>query len=319
MMYNKIYHLLLFRLIQAKRMLDSVGYLLFFVFLIIAFGLGMSLFSQLLSVNKWWSLAGITVLIGMIEYYRDDKLFLLTTFENKRWLSLHLITEYFFLFLPILIFQVLYQQYLVTVSLIALIVLMGYISSQVLPIMKNLYKKEVKIIPLDYFEVKFAVESNPTLYLLIWVLGLLTYFHIGFYLFWLFIIIVMSQQFFVANESKDMLHWQTRFVLIKIIKYITLFSIIIAFPTLLAFVLHTEHWALTIYGVLCLYVAVFLAIAMKYAGYHPLKAINQSSTISSVFTILIIIPGGAFITLMYAFVHYFKAEKNIKSLYAPHR
>lgn len=315
-MQYKIVNLLLLRLLQCKRILDSVGYLLLIIFLLVVAGIGVTALSNLITINRWWSNLAIIALFLLIEYQRKDKAFLQSVFENRTKLRLYLALEYLIISFPILIAQILLGHLNVAIIIFALPFMFGYISSMYLSAIKSTTKREIWIIPLKFFELKFVVESSPIFYLMVWILGFLSVLHIGAFLFWLFILVTLVQQFFIAYETKDMIHWHPYFVFSKVRMYLRLVTIIIAMPTCLVLFLNITYWPLIVYGLAGLSISIFLAISLKYSNYTPLRSNGQISSLASLFTLFIIIPGGAFITLVYALWNYFKAEKNLKSLYA---
>ncbi|MBL0098987.1 MAG: hypothetical protein IPP49_02180 [Saprospiraceae bacterium] len=109
---------------------------------------------------------------------------------------------------------------------------------------------------------------------------------------------------------------ENTFCKIKNIFFHKIFSGIIAIPFLLGTIFHGEMTALLLYGVLCLYAAIALNIALKYHQYTPLYPNGRSQNISGILTMLMLLPGGVIITFSYAIWKYFSAEQNLKSLYA---
>jgi hypothetical protein len=315
-MIQKSINLLALRALQCKRILDSVGYLLLFVFIIVGIGIGLSAFANALLWDKWWSLIGFLGFYISIEKIRKDKLFLKSVFISRTNLALYLGLEYTLVSLPLVIAQFSFGNFYVAISILCTAMLSGYVATFLGNDIKSEVKSEVKIIPLTYFELKFAVESAPISYLIFWLIGFLSFMHIGVFLFWIFMVIISIQNIFMAFETRDMLHWRPSFVWCKFLLYAKVFTIITFIPTLLAFIFHFEDWPILVYGISCMYVSLLLALAFKYASYSPMRAIGQTSTIASIFVIFMVIPGGVLISLAYGMIKYFKAENNIKSLYA---
>lgn len=316
MMSSKILQLLSLRLLQSKRILDSVGYLLLIVFCLVIVGIFASALSNLLLINRWWAIIAFLVMYFSIERYRSDKSFLRSIFIGQCRLGFFLGLEYLLLTTPLIVAQLILGNWMVVLALIGSALLGGFTSTYLKHEIKSGVKTELSQIPLDYFEFKFVVESAPYTSLCIWLFGLLSYLHIGLYLIWILLLIMLLQTFFLFQESRDMLHWHPNFLMTKFKKYIGITSLVTLLPTIMTLVFHSDSMLIIFYALFCLFTGLFMTLVFKYASYTPLRPMSQVSSIASVFIILMIIPGGAIITLVYAIFKYYKAEKNLKSLYA---
>jgi len=315
-MLQKVCALLRLRFFQLKRMLDSVGYVLLAVFVVSFIGIFTMALSNILSFNKWLLIPASFLLLIFVDYNRKDKVFLKTIFYSTKKMILFSSLEYIGILSPFIIFQVIRHQYLLSLCVIAMAFTVAILSTFIIKPVKSSVKKELSFIPIKYFELKFAVESAPFTYFIIWSAGLFSFLHIGFFLFWIFIILNFIPQLFNSFESRDMLHWRPKYLAHKFISYSLIFFVIISIPTLITIIYHSEKIILVIYALVCVFVSILLALAIKYENYTPIMSSAHISSISSFLIFLMILPGGVLITLSYAVQKYFKAEKNIKSLYA---
>ena len=316
MMTSKVGELLLLRLRQIWRILSSIGGVLLIVFIIVSAGIFFHLSATILSLPAWTTWIGVLLLCLFLDLARKDKPFLKTIFSKQSSISMYVATEYIIIALPFIVFHLYFGQYQVALWTILACMFLGWLSPHIVLKAFSANKKSVSFLPLHLFELKFMVEKSPVLWMLFWCTGLLTIIHPGFFIFWLFLLALALPEMFGPFESKDMLHWKTHFVRSKIFSFIKFFSGIIAIPFLLGTIFHGEMTALLLYGVLCLYAAIALNIALKYHQYTPLYPNGRSQNISGILTMLMLLPGGVIITFSYAIWKYFSAEQNLKSLYA---
>lgn len=315
-MLTKVRALFHLRILQIKRILDAVGYLLLAVFAVSFVGIFAIALSNILSINKWGLIPTCFLLLVFVDFYRKDKDFLKTIFYGTKKMMLFLSIEYTVILFPFIVFHLIRQHYILSLSVVAIALTVATLSTFIIKPAKISIKKEISWIPIKYFELKFAAESAPFSYLIIWLAGLFSFLHIGFFLFWIFLILNVIPQIFSAFESREMLHWIPKFVAHKFMSYSLIFFIIISIPTLIAVIYHSEKIGIIIYALVCVFVSILLALVIKYESCTPVMFSTHVSSISSFLILLMILPGGVIITLSYALQKYFKAEKNIKSLYA---
>jgi hypothetical protein len=308
--------LLHFRLLQFKRLIDSVGYLLIFVFLLCIVGILASIFSKVIDVSSWWSLFAAVLLCYSVIQYRNDKNFLLSIFHDKMRLSFYYFVENLLLIFPLLAFQFWFSHFLIVLSLIGIAILMAVAATFFSESFVTNYKVSFGWIPLRYFELKFAVESRPYTSALIYSIGLLSLAHIGFYILWAFILINCIIMVFLPIESMPMIHWKTKFVANKILDYSKVMLIATVPFFVLALVKNIDKWPLILYIIFCIWNTVFMAISLKYANYNPLHAKRMVNSIESIMMLLMFLPGGAIVVFGFNIYNYFLAEKNLKSYYA---
>ena len=105
MILNKFTSLLRLRLSQIRRMLQSVGWVLLSVFLVISVGISFPLLNNILKASHWWSFPGGLIIIIVLDVYRKDKLFLRTIFRDHKTLLVYLAVEYTLVTMPIWLYQ----------------------------------------------------------------------------------------------------------------------------------------------------------------------------------------------------------------------
>lgn len=315
MILNKFTYLLRLRFYQIRRMLQSVGWVLLSVFLVISVGISFPLLNNILEASHWWSFPGCLIIIIVLDVYRKDKLFLRTIFRDHKTLLVYLAVEYTLVTMPIWLYQLfnnLETAFIVLMSCWLVAWLSRYFTNRE----HTSTKKTLKFIPISLFELKFFIERNPISWSLFWLTGVTSMIHIGIYIFWMFILLMSIPELFRYYESRDMLHWKNGFVFDKIRKYTTVFFLITLVHTLTAFFFHTDMYLVVLYLNLCLFSVIILNIVMKYAGYSPLFHAGAVSNINGILTIIMLFPGGVIITIGYSMWKYFEAEKNLKTFYA---
>ena len=315
MIRNKFIFLLRLRLYQILRTLQSVGWGLLSIFLIISVGIFFPLLNNILKASHWWSVPGSMTIIIILDLYRKDKLFLHTIFRDHKTLLVYLVVEYTLVTMPIWFyhwFNDLKTSFIVLMSCWPMAWLSRYFTNRE----HTSTKKTLKFIPISLFELKFFIERNPISWSLFWLTGVTSMIHIGIYIFWMFILLMSIPEMFRYYESRDMLHWKNGFVFDKIRKYTIVFFLLTSVHTLTAFFFHHDMYLVVLYLNLCLFSAIILSIVMKYAGYSPIFHAGAVSNINGILTLIMLFPGGVIITLGYSIWKYFEAEKNLKTLYA---
>ncbi|MBK8052585.1 MAG: hypothetical protein IPK35_04700 [Saprospiraceae bacterium] len=315
-MKNKLISLLTLRFRQVFRLLSTVGWGLGLVFLFVGIGIFFPALNNILGFDSLYSVIFTGVLIFSLDYIRKDKLFLMSIFPNRRHVQLFVMIEYFILTLPILIFQGFIGHYTLIFFIISTCILIGIISPAIKPKTTGSNKIALHFIKVKYFEFKFHVESGGVLWIIIWLLGFVSYFHIGFYIFWIFVISMMLPEMFRPYESREMLYWRQDFLQDKVLSYIFLFLLFVGLQTLTTLIFHFDTIWIILYCIICLMTAILMNISIKYAGYTPIHSSGFGQNTSGLLTMLMILPGGVLITMVYCMIKYFRAKYNLQSLYA---
>ncbi len=314
-MYLKFIALLHLRICQIWRLIRSVGAGLLLVFLVISTGIIFPLVDNILKLPQSMSVAGAILILGMADYSRKDKIFLRPIFQSRRILTLYIFIEYSLLTSPLWIFQCI-QGNLYGILILLSCAVAGWLSPMYFQPLKATSKKSIPFISLEYFEAKFHLEKHPIFWVFFWLLSLSGILHIGFYLAWVFVLILSLPEMFRPFEAREMIHWHNRYVLKKIIRYLLFFTIATIIPITLTFIMHPEMYALLIYSYLSLITGVALNLVIKYSTYTPVFHAGYMTNVTGILSFILLIPGGILITLGFIIWKYFHAEKNIKHIYA---
>ena len=166
------------------------------------------------------------------------------------------------------------------------------------------------------FELRFFAEKLGVLTFVFIIFGFLSFIHIGVFVVWIVLFCLTLPEVFKWNESREMIHFQSNFVIKKVQSYLLTMGKIILLPSLLVLVLFPEMWYFSVYLIFCLFTTVFLTISFKYAMFTTVFDSSAASNVVLLMLLLMFLPGGVLITLVYAIIQYIKAEKNMKLLYA---
>ena len=315
-MSSRIITLLKLRMRQSVRMVSTVGWSLGLIFLFVSIGILFPAFDRIVRFEAWYSVIFCVILLFTIGYIRKDTFFLISIFTRRRLLHIYLTFENVLVTLPFWIFQFSIGQY-VNGALIFFVCLLSSFASPAMDIRDaSVSKKSLSFIKLTYYEFKFYIEGSSYLSMLLWFVGFISFFHIGFYIFWIFVILMMLPEVFRQYENRDMLHWHENFIRNKILSYIGLFLLVIALQSVTALIFHFDKFWILMYCIVCLMTAIFMNISIKYAGYTPMYSSRYGQNTSGILTMLMIIPGGVLIVIAYSLIKYFKAKSNLQSLYA---
>lgn len=315
-MGKKIVNLIFLRLNQIKRLTQSVGFLLILLFFICVVGIAAAAIQSLLKLNIWWLIGAEFFILMLLSFGRKDRSFLFTIFESRTALILYNFVENILLILPFVIFHLIKGHFYT----VLLMVLIGFIAACIAAFIPekadSATKKEIQLIPLQYFELKFLAEKSPMSAYLFCFLGLFAFFYISVLLIWIFLMISIIVAVFTPYEPMEMIHFEPKFVLKKMISYTKILTIVVLIPFIISILFHPEHWLVASYALICVYLALYLAISAKYAAYTPLRALRYPTVSESIIVMLMLIPGGAIIAASFTCLKYIKAENNLKTLYA---
>lgn len=313
---QKAFALLKLRLSQGYRMLDSVGWLLVFIFLFTIIGVGLQFIETLVNLQAYMSLVLSFLLLMFLDYARPDKPFLSSIFQSYVSLVSYLWLEYVLILFPIIICQCWIANYFVGFGLVLIAILVAALSPLHRRYEFTHVKQTIKWIPIHNFELRFFAEKLGILTFAFITLGFLSFIHIGIFVIWIVLFCLMMPEVFKWNESREMVYYQTNFVWKKVQSYMMTVGKIVLLPSLIVMVLFPEMWYLSIYLILCLFTTVFLTISFKYAMFTTVFDSSAASNVVLLLQLLMFLPGGVLITLVYATIQYVKAEKNMKLLYA---
>jgi hypothetical protein len=313
---QKTFALLKLRLSQGYRMLDSVGWLLVFIFLFTIIGVGLQFLQTLVNLQAFMSLVLSFLLLIFLDYARPDKSFLSSIFQSYLSLVSYLWVEYVLILLPIIFYQYWIGNYFVGFGLVLVAILVAALSPLHLRSEFTHVKRMIKWIPIHNFEIRFFAEKLGVLTFVFIILGFLSFIHIGVFVVWIVLFCLTMPEVFRWHESREMVHYRANFVWKKVQSYMLTVVKLVLIPSLIVMILFPEMWYFSIYLIICLFTTIFLSISFKYAMFTTVFDSSAASNVVLLLLLLMFLPGGVLITLIYAIIQYIKAEKNMKLLYA---
>ncbi|MEO1257891.1 MAG: hypothetical protein AAFZ15_03810 [Bacteroidota bacterium] len=316
---SKVLTILLLRLKQGWRATLEVGVVLVLFALLITFGLAIQILVALQEMG--WSTIGQLSFAGILSVHaaRKDLLFLQSICSNRWTFKSVLASEYLLLLSPLILLYACSEQWWHVLSIFTSTLLFVALAHLIPVSRKRPIKKSLHFIPLDTFEIKSRVEKAPLLFILIYALGFLTFFHVAFFPISIIIMSAFLVDTFKYLEPVPLVHWKKNFVGLKIKRNLG-FLLLIFLPPFLTCLLF--QWAfiwVAIYAMIILITVTILAICFKYANYSPLYAELASSNTMSLLLLLSFLPGFILITIGYSIFLYFKAKKNMEYYFGEKR
>lgn len=297
-------------------MLDNVGWLLVLIFLFTIIGVGLQFLQTMVNLQAYMSLVLSFLLLAILDYLRPDKIFLSSIFQSYLPLVLYLWIEYVLILIPITIYQCWIGNYFFGLGLVLVALIVACLSPYHRISEFTHVKQTFTWLPSHNFELRFFAEKLGILYYGFILFGLLSFLHIGVFAVWIVLFCLMLPEVFKWNESREMVHFQSKFVRKKVQSYLLTIGKLILLPSLMVFVLFPEMWYFSFYLIFCLFTTVFLTISFKYAMFTTVFDSSAASNIGLLLLLLMFLPGGVLITFIYATIQYVKAEKNMHLVYA---
>jgi len=300
---------------QLFRLLSNTGFALIVIALLLTIGATVPLIQRILSLPSYTAILFSLISIIVIHQKRPDSDFLKTIFYSKRSLKKLYAIEYILLSMPIAIFQLFNGHYSIFLSVIAI----PFIISQFRPFRNSSKNKKpinFNIIPLDLFEIKFAVERRWLLYSLVYVVSFLSTIHISFIILSLFGYCMLVLEAFGENEGPEMLLWNHNFLLQKWFRYAKITVMLYFTPISIGILSYPDQAFLFAYLFSFVMVHLFMVISFKYSNYNPLFKSQGNNSILALIFILSIFPGAILISFPFGIHHYFKAKNHLNRIYA---
>ena len=312
-----IQNLLLLRFKQLHRMFSETGYLLILFVLIVTLGLtsgGLVYFLQQ-SLSVICGVFGFLLLI--IHYKRKDRFFIQQLLQRRQDRVLLYFLENLLGLLPFILLFGFGHSLMVGISLVFLALLPGLLDPYLPAAKLTNWKGRFTILPLRWFELRFFIEMNPVAFWFCVLVFCLSFTHWLVFPIACFLLQLCLGALFAYMESREMIKWEKSFVLKKILSYFGLIQILVMPFMLLSMFLFPEHWYIPLLGELLLFTTLILLIGYKYKEYHPERVIlGSGSSVIAIYVLLMYVPGFVIISLIYALICYFKAEKKMRLYYA---
>jgi hypothetical protein len=256
------------------------------------------------------------LLLIFLDYARPDKSFLSSIFQSYLSLVSYLWVEYVLILVPIIFYQCWIGNIFVGFGLVLVALLVASLSPLHRRSEFTHIKQTLKWIPIHNFELRFFAEKLGVMTYVFIILGFLSFIHIGVFVVWIVLFCLTMPEVFRWHESREMVHYRANFVWKKVQSYMLTVGKLVLLPSLIVMILFPEMWYFSIYLIFCLFTTIFLTLSFKYAMFTTVFDSSAASNVVLLLLLLMLIPGGAFITLIYAIIQYVKAEKNMKLLYA---
>ena len=271
-----------------------------------------------MAIPAYAALIFTPIFIGAIDVKRKDKIFLKNVFSSWQQVGFYCGTEYFLHLIPLIIFQISKGNWAVSLGIAAVCFLIGLLSPYIRTIDSSGYKKNITLIPLQLFELKFFIEKNKMTVLMVLFFAFLGVIHYGFFLVGIFLFIVLLPEVFKFTEPLSMVKMEKNFTLKKIMQYLKYMLPLWLIPTILTFIFAQCPIWLILYCLFCLTVSLILSVGYKYANYSGVYSYLPSSNTISLMVLLLVIPAGVLVTFAFSIYYLLKAEKNMQSFYAVH-
>lgn len=311
---KQINHLLALRLRQCYRILSEIGFLLAIVAVFAIAGAGLQALENAFSMDALISIPACVLIVLSIDLYRQDKSFLMTIFNTRTKLSTYLSIEYTLLTLPITIYQIINQEYIIAFLILILIQIYSLVSTYLVKAPLSGYKKPILYIPTSIFELKFFIEKQKIACFVVLTLLFLGSIHISLWVLGIALLMGMIPEIFAYKEPIEMTKFQDGFINKKIGSYLLIFTSILFIPTFLTWLTSGMSIWIFLYGIVAILVALTISISIKYEHYYGLRSKVPSKTSTSIIIFLMLLPGFIIVTLGYAIMKYIKANKQIKNL-----
>jgi len=297
-------------------MVDRVGWLLFIIFLFVVLGVGLQFLQTLLKLPAYTSILFSFVVLAFIDFSREDKVFLSSVFQSYSSLVRYIWIENLILVLPVIIYQCMIKNFTFGSGIALATLLVSLFSPMFRKSELTHAKRSIPWLPMHTFELRFFGEKLGFIALGYLVFGIFSFWHIGVYAVWILLFCFTLPEVFKWNESREMVHWLPNFVMNKVINNLFVIGKLVLMPTLVAIIFHPDMWYFTAYLIFCLFTTILLSISFKYTTFTTVFEASIASNVVFLMLMLMLLPGGALITIIYAIFQYFKAEKNMNLLYA---
>ncbi len=311
---HQLKSLLTLRFIQIGRFTKHTGIGIIILALFVLTGSILGGIESLMEVNQMYSFLGVGLVILVIDWKRNDKHFISQIFGNSLSNALYISLEYLLLISPLIVYKVFNGQYLIALGLILITFLFGGISSHLQKPQNQGYKKSLKFIPLEYFELKFFVEKQKISFMVIISLLLLGVVHISLWILGIVLLMSFIMEMFAAQEPMEMINWRPRLVFHKIMGYFKVALPVLIVSSLLTYLRSDLSFLVFIYGISVILTAISLAIANKYSEYYGLTHKVSSTMPMTIIAFFMFIPGFIIVTIGYTIIKYNKAESQMKRI-----
>lgn len=277
------------------------------------------IFSALQNILSTSSLGAILLsfmILSSIEIKRKDTFFLKSIFDSRQKLIVYKLIENLIIVLPIIVFQSILFNLDIVVYIIGICAIFPFIPFHLISSKENERKRELNIIPLQLFEVKFYFERQILTVTFFWLLLLLGSIHISLWIIGILFICMLPGDIYSTLESREMLKYTPYFVGKKIKNAMVFFLLFIAIPTIITYIFNPSDILILLYGIIAMLLSLILCISKKYVSYYGVTKSVPSSVSTLILILAMLAPGIIIITFLACIYYYIKAENHMKKTYA---
>jgi len=302
-------------LLQAIRFIRETGFILL-IAILVSVGFIFQVIDAIRSLNWVYTLGIGVILVTSTHFSRKDLRFLSKITSRSMQMRMILLAEYLLILSPLILLFLITGPWQNGLALFLTPLIALVLPTRSFYLTERKQKKSLNWIPIQLFELKLHIEKNKPGYAILYVLSLLSPFHIAFFILGIFFLSTMIMTAFSVYEPKELLHWEPHF-LKKKIQQNGLFIAKAMAPTFaLASIFHFTQWPLLLYLLLIPLLTTFLGLLYKYARLTPIFHQPPNSSILTLFLMLLFLPGGILIHLGYSIFLLRKARKNLQYYYA---
>lgn len=313
---KQIKSLLLLRSNQCYRYLDEIGFGFILVAIFLLTGLILSALQNILSIPAIGAILLSFALLIYIEIKRGDSFFLKSIFESRQSLITYKFIENILIALPIIIFQSVFLKWDIIAYIVLICGIVPLLPFHLINSKEKERKRELNIIPLQLFEIKFYFEKQFWTVVFFGLLLLMGCVHISLWIVGILVICMLPGEIYMPLESREMLKYTPHFVAKKIKSAAFFFLLLITIPTITTYIFNTADILILLYGVIAMLLSLTLCISKKYVAFYGVTESVPSTTSTIILILLMLAPGGILITLSACIYYYIKAEKHMKNTYA---
>ncbi len=305
------------RVKQGYRALTSIGLVLIVIGLPLIAVLSLGIFAQ--SEKGWYLSMIFFALIYGIHFSRADKEHLI----HLGFMPIPVfVLEYFSLAVLLgLLNLFLVGNWMNLLVMVGLSIVVGVSPQVKFESVKNALHFPVNWIPIKAFEWKIGFRKFGWLIIFLIVMGLIFAKHSpAVSLVALILINFTSTSWYKDFEAFELfsIFRGAKNTLSKKIFYQVSLTTLVCIPLYIAFLLFfNDLWYLLLLVVLMGHLVNAFSIFYKYAGYHPSRVKTESDLAVAIFCLCTLVPFFAPVVLVYLWIYFFRAKKNIKQYYAP--
>ena len=304
--------LLILRLNQGFRNIQSVGIVLAIIALVVSAALWIMGIQFLVSLD-WKSFSVVYLLICYsVHFARKD----------HEWLQIHIdrpyilkTMDYLLISIPFLILYAVVRQW-TNILVIPIIAILTGLSPIRTVNRRYLFNQVIEsITPYRLFELRGCFRQNS----LFWMLPLLTIvlspLHISLIVVHLVLGLMILFHAFQSIEHRTLIEYKANFINQNIIRTLQFFTLTSLPIYLLTILFHGELFYFIFIHWFALLLTIVFVICTKYALYHPDQIVQSNSIQQAIFLVFLFLPGLFIACLFWNISVYNKAKRNLRYYY----